>query len=266
MSVNVMELAALLVDDEPLARRALTRRLEDLGGVRIVGEAANGREALESIRSLRPDVVFLDIRMPGLDGLDVAGALEDGAAPLVVFVTAYDEFAVEAFERRAVDYLLKPVDPARLEETLTRVRARARQRDAAGEADRLRSVLSDLGYETDGQPAFAQRLAIRDRGATTIVACDDIDWIEAAGDYVCIHVGPQTHILRETMKSIIKRLDPTNFKRVHRSAIVNLTKVKELNAAEDGSSRVVLHTGSTLRLGRNYRSDIREVLTSRQDR
>lgn len=255
-------LAAILIDDEPLARSAMRKRLEMVGGVKIVGEAKNGREGLSLIRDQKPDVVFLDIRMPGLDGLEVARELEGDSAPLVVFVTAFDQFAIKAFERNAVDYLLKPVDPDRLQETMARLRLRWKDKDAHSEAERMRGVLSDLGYDQDGAPKFAQRIAIRDRGVTSVVECADIDWVEAAGDYVCIHVGKETHILRETMKNIAERLDPATFKRVHRSAIVNLNRVKELTAGEDGAARIVLASGSSLRLGRSYRGDVREALAA----
>jgi two-component system LytT family response regulator len=143
------------------------------------------------------------------------------------------------------------------------LRETADARNAAQSADRLRAVLSDLGYAQDGEPVFAQRLAIRDRGKTVFVACEDIDWIEAAGDYLCIHVGDETHILRETMKAMSERLDPTVFQRVHRSAIVNLHRVKSMESTDSGAPSVQLRSGAMVRLGRNYRSDVREALRKR---
>lgn len=260
-------LKAILVDDEPLALKGLALRLAARADVEVVATAGNGRAALKRIAEHRPDVVFLDIQMPGIDGLMVARALvgeED--APLIVFVTAYDAHAVEAFRAHALDYLLKPVTEERLAATLARLHQRIAERDAAREAQRIRAVIDELapeareklagvleGVEESG-PGYLDRLAIRDRGRVTLVATADIDYIDAAGDYLCIHVGDDTHILRETMKTMEAKLDPVRFQRIHRSTIVNLARVRAVEPHGNGECFFVLEGGRRLKVSRSRKA------------
>ncbi|MCB1694016.1 MAG: response regulator transcription factor, partial [Pseudomonadales bacterium] len=232
-------LRALIVDDESLARKGLRLRLEQIEGVEVVGESANGREALGAAVALSPDVIFLDIQMPGMNGFEVVKRLQQEDMPLVVFVTAFDQYAIEAFNVHAVDYLLKPIDEDRLAEAVARARQHAAEKGAVSEKQRLieliisitgkteRSV-AQLLMEHDGQRAFPEKLAIKDGGETTLVAARDIDWIDAAGDYMCIHACDETHIMRITMKELEQQLDPSIFQRVHRSTIVNLDRVSKV--------------------------------------
>ena len=214
------------------------------------------------MRTLKPDLLFLDIQMPGFDGFGVVQALLDmGEAPIIVFVTAFDEHAVRAFEAQAADYLLKPVEAGRLAAALTRVRARLAQRQAQGELDRLRAVMKAVSPATDESQtmasamngSFEKVINIRDRGQIFRVEIDSIERIEAAGDYMCIHTGDQTLILRETMKDLEQRLDPRRFQRIHRSAIVNLDRVKEVKPHTNGECFLTLASGATVKVSRSYR-------------
>lgn len=262
----------LIVDDEPLALRGLRLRLERFADVDVVGEARNGREAVKLIRSERPDLVFLDIQMPGLTGFDVIDSLEDNTASLFVFVTAFDEFAVKAFKAHALDYLLKPVDMDRLKETLHLVRKRLAETTAAARSAQLENMLRDIGklpdtgLEIDGataqQPddAYAKRINIKDRGRITCVDVGNIEWIDAAGDYMCVHADGETYVMRETMKSLAKQLDPKAFKRVHRSAIVNLSKVKALEPHSNGECFLTMEGGDQVKVSRSYRSVINRFI------
>lgn len=258
-------LRVLLVDDEPPARRGLQLRLADEPGVEIIGEAGNGRMALARIREQAPDLVFLDIEMPGLSGLDVIGQLPTESMPLFVFVTAYDRYAIRAFEARAIDYLLKPVDPARLAEALRRARERLAHRRAEEQRDRLVQLLADLRGSADwpgdeSPAATAGMLAIREGRDIVRLRCEDIDWIDAAGDYMCVHAGGRTHILRGTMKSLEDQLDPARFQRVHRSTIVNLARVLRLRAHINGEYFLELDGGHELKLSRTFRDKVEMFL------
>lgn len=263
----------LLVDDEPLALRGLRIRLEKIAGIAIVGEAKNGREAIKLIRSEHPDVVFLDIQMPGLNGFDVVDSTPREGRPLFVFVTAYNDFAVKAFDAHALDYLLKPVDQDRLETTLQTVRERLTKDQAAARAQHLEEALRKLGHQPRPQgdddtvqladsktAAYVTRLNIKDRGRISVVDVHDIEWIDAAGDYMCVHANGETHVMRETMKSLSKQLDPHIFKRVHRSAIVNLRKVKALEPHSNGECFLLLDTGAQVKVSRSYRSVINHFI------
>jgi len=242
-------LRVLIVDDEAPARAKLRRYLEADDRAEVVGEAANGLEAVERIESLRPELVLLDVQMPGLDGFDVLAALEDGEAPHIVFVTAHDEHAVRAFEVRALDYLLKPVDRGRLRAALGRVIEAGRPGAAA------LAVLQD-------RPASGPRLErflVRERGRLRLVSVDDVDWIGAAGNYVELHVGDHTHLVRGTLNELEIRLPGQRFARVHRSTIVNLDRVRELQPWSHGDLLLVLEGGTELRLSRRYRDRIQGV-------
>ena len=262
-------LKTLIVDDEALARRGLRHRLQSARDVHVVGEARNGREALEMIRRLDPDLVFLDIQMPGMDGFDVLRALEPDELPAVVFVTAFDEFAIKAFEANAVDYILKPIENERLTDALERVR----DRQSARRAKKDRASLLKLVSEIAGEPIASvealggkdlgrlkkkpPRLAIRDAGKTTWVNQEDIEWIDAAGDYMCVHADGATHIMRKTMKELEKELDSNLLQRVHRSAIVNVRHVREMQSHINGEYFLTLKSGHTLKLSRTYKDKLK---------
>jgi two-component system LytT family response regulator len=244
----VAELSAVLVDDEPPAREKLARMLAAHEGIRVVGEAGDGPAAVALIEDLRPDLVFLDIQMPGLNGFDVIEALDLPALPRVIFVTAHDEHALRAFEVRALDYLLKPVDAERLGEAVARVL----------EPDRLapdaRSVLDAL----PGARRPLERFLVRLRGRMILVPARDVDWIGAAGNYVELHVAGDVHLVRGTLQELEQRL-PESFVRIHRSSIVNLDRVRELHPWSHGDRLVVLDDGTELRLSRRYRDRLEGV-------
>ena len=267
LSTAPRKLRTLLVDDEALSRRGLELRLRVAADIEIVGQCSNGREALEAIREQRPDLVFLDIQMPGLSGFDVLAELQPHELPMIVFVTAYDRFAVQAFEARAIDYVLKPVDDARLAATLTHVRELAEQRTAASERDQLVSMLAELRGSGEiesaegAAPAQAPNwLPIRNGRETVRVPVEAIEWVDAAGDYLCIHASGHTHILRATMREMEHLLDPRLFQRVHRSTIVNLTRVKSLRAHMNGEYFLRLEGGQELKLSRTYRDKVEYFL------
>ncbi len=262
------KLRTLLVDDEALSRRGLELRLRMAADIEVIGQCSNGREALTAIREQRPDLVFLDIQMPGLSGFDVLAELQPHELPMIVFVTAYDRYAVQAFEARAIDYVLKPVDDARLAATLQHVRELLEQRTAIAERNQLVNLLAELrgsGELESGQPAKASEsapnwLPIRNGRETVRVQVRDIEWVDAAGDYLCIHAQGNTHILRATMREMESLLDPRLFQRVHRSTIVNLTRVKSLRAHMNGEYFLRLEGGQELKLSRTYRDKVEYFL------
>ena len=233
---------ALVVDDEPLARRGIRVRLERAEDVEVIGESTNGPEAVAAIRELTPDLVFLDVQMPGLDGFGVVEQVGAEQMPPVVFVTAYDAHALKAFDVHALDYLLKPIDDERFDVAVARARRRITERTAAGR--QLAAVLAELRD---------RRILIKDRGKVIIVNEADVDWIEAEGDYVRVHTGGRGHLLRETMAAMAERLDPARFARIHRSTIVNVSRIRELKPHPNREYTVVLHDGTRLKLSRGYR-------------
>ena len=240
-----MTLRAIIADDEPLARARLTRLLAPLD-VEIVAQCADGKETVAAVRKLRPELLLLDVSMPELDGLDALSQL--GAdRPEVIFVTAWSEHAVRAFEENAVDYLLKPLQPARLEEAIERARQRTRGADVA-------KVLRSIGR------GYPERLAVRSRGKIGFVRVADIDWIQADGNNVRIICGKETRGMRETLASLEGRLDPKRFARIHRSTIVNLDRVGELEPWSGGDYGVALHDGRVLTMSRTYRGALMRLL------
>ncbi len=258
-----MTIRTILVDDEPLAIQGLQLRLEPHDDVEIIATCLNGREAIRAIKTDKPDLVFLDIQMPGFDGFSVLQGLMEVEPPLVVFVTAYTDHALRAFEADAVDYLMKPVDESRLADTLDRVRQRLAEKRGIEEAGRLKEVLAevapehdDIGAVEEEGPAasrFEKLINIKDRGQIFRVDVDTIEKIDAAGDYMCIYTGDNTLILRETMKDLEKRLDPRRFQRVHRSTIVNLDLVKQVKPHTNGECFLVLDSGAQVKVSRSYR-------------
>jgi two-component system LytT family response regulator len=259
-----MTIRTILVDDEKLAIQGLTLRLEAHPDVEIIDTAQNGREAIRKIKTNKPDLVFLDIQMPGFDGFSVVQGLLDVTPPLFVFVTAYADHAVKAFEAQAIDYLLKPVDPQRLADALDRARRRLSEARAGEEAERLKGVLAEVapgtidhGASDDAEMHNADRfeklINIKDRGQIFRVDVDTIERIDAAGDYMCIYTADNSLILRETMKDLEKRLDPRVFQRVHRSTIVNLGLVRQVKPHTNGECFLVLDSGAQVKVSRSYR-------------
>jgi len=265
-----MTIRTILVDDEPLAIKGLEMRLEAFDDIEVIERCANGREAIRAIKTHKPDVVFLDIQMPGFDGFSVVNGLADIEPPLVVFVTAYNEFALKAFDAHAVDYLMKPVDEARLAATMERVRQRLAEKNAGAEKDRLRELLEEVAPnaaadikpapETHAASRFERMINIKDRGQIFRVDVESIERIDAAGDYMCIYTGDNTLILRETMKDLEKRLDPRIFKRVHRSTIVNLDQVKQVKPHTNGECFLKLGSGAEVKVSRSYRDVVARFL------
>lgn len=244
----------LVVDDEPLVRRGIVALLAEEPGIVVVGEARNGTEALSLIRGTAPDLVFLDVQMPGLDGLGVLAALEPDERPAVVFVTAFDQYAVRAFDLHAVDYLLKPFDDERFRTALARVRGRLQRGEAATERAAVAALLAELRGTTAGP----DRLAVREHGQIVLVPVDEIDWIEAADNYVRLHRGGHYHLLRESLGRLEETLDRRRFARIHRSAMVNLTRVRALEPVPGGEYDVILTDGRRLTLSRGYRDRFQE--------
>ena len=260
------KIRTLIVDDEPLARRGLELRLARHHDVDIVGQAANGREAFHMISQLQPELMFLDVQMPGIDGFGLLRAVPASMLPLTVFVTAFDQYALDAFAASALDYLLKPVEDARLDQAVARARVHLATRAAQDHCERLLKLLATLSdkpelrlddvlEETPRRPG--EKLAVRDGQRIVRVDMDAIQWIDAAGDYMCIHTPGETHVLRGTMHDLEQRLDPQRFQRVHRSTIVNLARVREMRPHQNGEFFLVLDSGHELKLSRSYRDKVK---------
>jgi len=262
-----MTIRTILVDDESLAIQGLELRLAAHEDVEIIDKCMNGREAIRAIKTHKPDLVFLDIQMPGFDGFSVVQGLMEVEPPLVVFVTAYSDHAIRAFEAQAVDYLMKPVEESRLADTLDRVRQRLTEKRGQAEVEKLKEVLAEVAPDTAaemeaadgtsddavGANRFEKLINIKDRGQIFRVDVDTIEMIEAAGDYMVINTGDNSLVLRETMKDLEKRLDPRRFQRVHRSTIVNLDLVKQVKPHTNGECFLILESGSQVKVSRSYR-------------
>jgi two-component system, LytTR family, response regulator len=249
-------LRALIVDDEPLARRGVSLRLQKFADVKIVGECGDGVSAMERILELSPDVVFLDVQMPGMSGFEVLRSLPKENLPGVIFLTAYEEHALQAFEVHALDYLLKPVDDERFAAAIDRAR---RLMGSASKTRMAERILAMLGRASE---TFASRLVVRSASRIQIVLVEDVDWIGAAGDYTELHVRGRTHLLRETMNSIQERLDPAEFLRIHRSRMVRTDCIVELRGIDNREYMVKLADGSEHRSSRTYADRLEEWLTS----
>lgn len=253
-------LRALVVDDEPLGRERLRTLLADDPEVEIVGECADGRSAVEAVRDLAPDLVFLDVQMPLLDGLDVVSEVGADAMPPVIFVTAYDEYAIRAFEVHALDYLLKPFDRERFERALERAKQHlAMKGQGAALAGQLRALLAEIRPGND-EADDVDRLVIRSRGRITIVPTRELDWIEAAGNYARLHAGDESHLMRETMTGLEEGLPDTEFVRVSRSAIVRVDRIRELKRLSHGEYTIVLRDGTRVKSSRGYADRLEELL------
>lgn len=256
-----MAVRAVIADDEDLGRRGIVSRLEKSSDVEVVAECANGRDAIEAVRKFKPDLLFLDIQMPLLDGFDVVDALSGEERPHIIFVTAHDRYAVKAFEIHALDYLLKPIDDQRFNETLRHaLEALTRKRD--GEVGRrVAAVVSEMvsrGGERRTPPL--DRYVVRSGGRMTFVRHAEVDWVEAEGDYIRLHAGPKSWLVRETMASAEKNLGSRKFLRIHRSSIVNIDRIQELRSLENGDYSVHLRDGQELRLSRTYREAVDRLM------
>jgi two-component system LytT family response regulator len=270
METQSRKIRAIVVDDEPLARRGVRALLARDDDVEIVGECGGGSEAVRLMRELAPDLVFLDVQMPGLDGFGVLSEAQIDPMPVVVFVTAYDKYAVRAFEVHALDYLLKPFDRARFAEAVGRAKARIKNREVIDLSRRLASLL-EAGRGGEGRAADAHpeaerkyltRLFIKSSDRAFFVRAEEIDWIEAADYYVKVHAGGKAHLLRETMNDLAARLDPEKFMRIHRASIVNIDRIKELQQHFDGGYVAVLRDGTQLKMSRRRRENLSAMLDS----
>lgn len=247
----------LIVDDEPLARAGVRSLLAPDFEIEVIGECGDGAEAVLAIVDQQPDAVLLDVKMPEMSGLDVVRTVGVDNMPLVVFITAYDEHALRAFELHAVDYLLKPFDDERFCQTIARIKREFRTRAAAQLSEKLLNVLQETAPRTT---RYLSRIVVRSDGRTLLLRANDVDWIEAADYYAKIHCAGKSHLLRETMADLEARLDPDVFFRVHRSAIVNLEKVKEIQPYTRGEHVVLMNNGAKVRLSRGRREKLEERL------
>lgn len=250
-----MKIRTLIVDDEPLARDRVKRLLRDETDIAIIGECGNGAEAIKFIKAEKPDLVFLDIQMPEKNGFEVVKALDAKALPTVIFVTAYDQYALQAFDASALDYLLKPFNRERLHRAVTRAREIIEGKNRGNLDERLASLIADLKTEKK----YLERLVVKSVGRVFFLKIDEIDWIEAAGNYLKLHVGRESHLIRETMNAIEAKLNPDKFLRIHRSTVVNIDRIKELHPMFSGDYAVILRNGAELTLSRNYRERFLEL-------
>lgn len=253
-----MMLRALIVDDEALARTALVRLLKRERDVSLIGQCDDGESAVQTIRQAQPDIVFLDVQMPEMDGFQVVEAIGAQRMPVTIFVTAFDRYAIRAFDANAVDYLLKPFAPDRLTRALARARERCLGRQDKEAAQRLFSLLNSR-LQTD----YAQRLAVATCGRIMFVAVADIDWIEAEGNYARLHVSRKVFEVRETLQALMEKLDPREFIRIHRSTIVNARRIREVQPWFQGSHIVILQSGEELRMSRYQRDAVERLLGKR---
>jgi two-component system LytT family response regulator len=253
----VTKIRTLVVDDEPLARERVLSLLQQENDVEVVGECSDGGQAVSAIQEQAPDLVFLDVQMPGCDGFEVIRNIGADRMPTVIFVTAYDEYALRAFEVHALDYLLKPFGKERFQQTLRHAREALERRRAGDLGRRLLALVHDIKPE----PQRVERLVVKSGGRVFFLRTDEIDWIEAAGNYVRLHLGSESHLFRETMNRMEARLDVKRFARIHRSRIVNTERIKELQPWFNGDYVVVLRDGTRLTLSRGYREKLQQRLT-----
>jgi len=252
----MMKVRTLIIDDEPLAREGVRMMLEDDPDISIIGECADGRQAVSEIRVQTPDLVFLDVQMPEMTGFDVLAEVGVELIPAVIFVTAYDKYALEAFEVHALDYLLKPFTRQRFVKALERAKASLRHTSSENISHRLAALLQDL---KPGEK-YLERVVIKEAGRLSFLSVEELDWVEAADTYVRLHVGGKSHLIRGTMGGLESRLDPTKFLRVHRSTIINVKRIKELHPLFHGEYVITLLDGTQLNSGRSYREKLRPLL------
>ena len=269
------KLKTLLVDDEPLARNLLRSIVSKFDAIEVVGECKNGREAIDSVATDAPDLIFLDIQMPNVNGFEVVKTLQSDTMPMIIFATAYNQYAIDAFDLHAVDYLLKPFDSERVSLAVQRAAERHKNQQAGlkapligaindifvrSEKDNFAaadSVGSDEGPTDGHSEAMERKLLIRDSGVVKVIPFDDIDWIDAAGDYMCVHALGETHIMRSTLLDLLEKLDDKQFVRIHRSTVVNIARVVSTSLSQKRGSVLHLPDGQTLKVSRNYRESTR---------
>ena len=254
MSTETKHIRTIIVDDEPLGRTVIREMLRGDADIEIIGECANGHEAVELISHARPELLFLDVQMPEVNGFAVLSALDE--LPLVIFVTAYDQYAVRAFDVHAVDYLLKPFDRDRFGKAVQRAKAQLKLAHNNAVNDRILALLEEQKAKT----RYLERLVVKANGRVFFLKTSELDWIEAEGNYVCLHVRKESYLLRETLSALEAQLDPQTFPRIHRSQIVNVERIRELQPWSHGEYHVILHDGTQLTLSRSYRERLHELL------
>lgn len=266
MDKSAHKIRTLIIDDEPLARQTLRLLLSKDPDIEIIGECANGYETIQSINEQAPDLAFFDIQMPGINGFEILEAINVDRMPVIVFVTAFDQYAVSAFEAEALDYLLKPFTDKRFAKALARAKSQVKQREVNDLSQKLVALLGETS-STNTPPAgtrregeYLTRLLIKSAGRVFFLKVDEIDWIKADNYYVQLHVGRKAHLLRETMNDLEQRLDPDKFLRIHRSTIVNLDRIQEMQPHHNGDYLVILDNGTQLKLSRSRREYIEERL------
>jgi two-component system LytT family response regulator len=267
------KLKTIIVDDEPLALNFLRSMLAEFSDVDVVAECRNGREAVLAASQMSPELMFLDIQMPGMNGFEVIKALQSDVMPMVIFVTAFDQYALDAFDLHAVDYILKPLDPERVARAVNRAidrlhdnRAESYKAPLIGAigaiAERVSAatpVAADVHEPEPASGSIKGKLLVRDSGVVKVIPFDDIDWVDAAGDYMCVHASGETHVIRITLGELMEKLDDKLFVRIHRSTIVNVQRVVSITPLPKGGSLLELSEGETLKVSRNYRESIRNL-------
>jgi two-component system LytT family response regulator len=258
-----MKIRTLIVDDEPLAREGVALALAAERDVEIVASCEDGPSAVQAIRELGPDLVFLDVKMPGLDGFAVIDEIGADEMPAVIFLTAYDEHALRAFRVNALDYLLKPIDAADLRKSVERARRRRAQDELGAWRGELRALVAAVTHERAAAEA-GERILVRTNGRVHVLDPREIDWVEAAGDYVTLHAAGKGHLVRDSLRNIEARLGAHGFVRIHRSILVKLSRIRELVAKDSGDHDIVLHDGTVLRSSRSYKDALYEALNARE--
>ena len=267
------KLKTIIVDDEPLALNLLRSMLAEFSDVDVVAECGNGREAVLAASQMSPELMFLDIQMPGMNGFEVIKALQSDVMPMVIFVTAFDQYALDAFDLHAVDYILKPLDPERVARAVNRAIDRLHDNRAesykapligaigaiAERASAATPVEADAHEPEPASGSIKGKLLVRDSGVVKVIPFDDIDWVDAAGDYMCVHASGETHVIRITLGELMEKLDDKLFVRIHRSTIVNVQRVVSITPLPKGGSLLELSEGETLKVSRNYRESIRNL-------
>jgi two-component system LytT family response regulator len=253
---NSQTIKALIIDDEPLARKRIRALLKNYPDIEAIGECANGQEAIQAIRESAPDLIFLDVQMPGMDGLSLVKTVSPELMPLVIFVTAFENYGLAAFDAHAVDYLLKPFDEERFEKAVRQARNRLAMEQPDDSPPDFARIAANLGHES----GYLKHFAIRSEGRIFLVKTETVDWIEADRNQVRLHVGQEFHLRRGTISSLESQLDPALFRRIHRSAIVNMNAIKELRFSQGGEYQVILNNGTNLVLTRKYQANMHEFL------
>ena len=265
----MQKLRTVIVDDEPLSLDLLRAVLSEISDIEIISECSNGKEAVEAAISLQPELLFLDIQMPGMNGFDVIRSLQTDIMPMVVFITAYDQYAVDAFDLHAVDYVLKPLDSERIARSVDRAIDRLKndvdrsfKSPLIGAIEEIseRASKEEVADESESNlpDSMKRKLLVRDSGVVKVIPFDDIDWVDAAGDYMCVHAGGETHVIRSTLRDLMTKLDDNLFVRIHRSTIVNVERGVSVTPLQKGGSLLHLTQGESLKVSRNYRDSIRK--------